>query len=161
MRWGQICVCTAAFPPQLQKMQEVMRHTPGRGLFHIHLLIHAHCISICFPPITNITQSQSLSPHIFHLSLSPLSSINLNIRTPTERFRENAAVRGGNERVHWCVQFPPLSSPSLCVSRCLPRALQACRRQIPAAWKRGRDAGVSPAPGESGRMSPSGGLFKC
>lgn len=60
-----------------------MRHASGRDLFHIHLLIHAHCISICFPPITSITQSQSLSPHIPHLSLSSLSSINLNMWSPT------------------------------------------------------------------------------
>lgn len=56
---------------------------------HIHLLIHAHCISICFPPITSITQSQSLCEHIFHLSLFSLSFINLNISTPDDWFWTN------------------------------------------------------------------------
>lgn len=134
MRRGQFCVCTAAFPPQLQKMQEVMRHTPGRGLFHIHLLIHAHCISICFPPITNITQSQSLSPHIFHLSLSPLSSINLNIWTPTERFRENAAVAAETSVFTDVCSFP-LFPLRLCVSPGVSRV--HCRRAGDRSRQRG------------------------
>lgn len=71
-----------------------MTHTTGKVFFfffplHIHLLIHAHCISICFSPITSITQSQSLSERIFHLSLSALLFINLNIPTPTKRFYAN------------------------------------------------------------------------
>lgn len=92
---GQFCVCTATFFVLTTKMQQVMRPTPGKVFFfppHIHLLIHAHCISICFPPITSITQSQSFSQHIFHFSLPSLSFINLNISTPTEWLEANTTV---------------------------------------------------------------------
>lgn len=138
-------------------------HQEGFFLFlHIHLLIHAHCISICFPPITSITQSQSLSQHIFHLSLSSLSFINLNIPTPAERFLANTTVAAETSVLPdvCCfllfssvfVPFPPLS---LC-------RYKHCRRegdrsqQYSMVWH-----WCVPAPGESGRMSPSGGLFKC
>lgn len=87
------------------------------GFFHIHLLIHAHCISICFPPITSITQSQRLSQHIFHLSLSSLSSINLNIWTPTERFRKTQRMWWIRARELMC--FVSFFSLCFCASPCL------------------------------------------
>lgn len=126
--------------------------------FHIHLLKHAHCISICFPPITSITQSQSLSQHIFHLSLSSLSFINLNIAIPTERFQANTAVAAETSVLPDVCCFPSFLSLSLCVSLPLCRCKHCGREGDTSSmvwhW-------CVPAPGESGRMSPSGGLFKC
>lgn len=73
------------------------------SLLHIHLQIHAHCISICFPPITSITQSRRPTQHIFHLSLFSLSFINLNIPTPAQHFTANTTEQGKRGRSLICV----------------------------------------------------------
>lgn len=122
--------------------------------FHIHLLIHAHCISICFPPITSITQSQSLSQHIFHLSLSSLSSINLNIRTPTERFQENTTVAAETSVLTRVCCFPLFSrlyvSPRLSAATCTA----GMKETDPSStvWS---DTGVSPPQGSLGEWVPA------
>lgn len=118
--------------------------------FHIHLLIHAHCISICFPPITSITQSQSLSQHIFHLSLSSLSSINLNIRTPTERFQEKNNGCGGNERAHSCVLFLSFLSCLYVSPRLSAATCTAGMNETDPSSTVWSDTGVSPPQGSLG-----------
>lgn len=126
------------------------------------------------PPITNITQSQTLSRHIFHLSLSPLSSINLNIRTPTARFRKKKTKKTtyinkknikhrhtavvANVLTHVCISPFPASCqrlvethPSSVDGACSDALVCVCVSVCP----------VPAASGESGRTSPSGGFFKC
>lgn len=90
---------------------------------HIHLLIHADCISICFPPITSITQSQSLSQRIFHLSLSSLSSINLNIPTPTGPQSSGSRQTQQWRRKRACSLMCAVSLFSVCVSPRLSAAI--------------------------------------
>lgn len=123
--------------------------------FHIHLLIHAHCISICFPPITSITQSQSLSQHIFHLSLSSLSSINLNIRTLTVRFQENPTLVAETSVLTDVCCLPPFlprlsASPRLSVATCTA----GIKETDPSStvWS---DTGVSLPQGSLGEWVPA------
>lgn len=133
-----------------------------KGLFfppHIHLLIHAHCISICFPPITSITQSQSFSQHIFHFSLPSLSFINLNISTPTEWLEANTTVAAEMSVLPYvCACFFSLllraTLPLCCFKHCGRGGDGSQQCSMVWHW-------CVPAPGESGRTTPSGGLFKC